>query len=152
MIQRPDGDKKRNDGSLIFFNRPEAEAKHRKERYGLYYLRSMEKLHPHVQGYFLQGQHVTRHICRIWNGLWSDQFIESTFMRYGHSAGGIIGITLKPEALKIWVLSRHIGCKSESDMKDMEEEETNTTKVHLYHKEEAKSRVRADTMNLLYYF
>ncbi|KAI9536072.1 hypothetical protein NQZ68_037037 [Dissostichus eleginoides] len=30
-------------------------------------------------------------------------------------------------------------------MKDMEEEETNTTKVHLYHKEEAKARVRADT-------
>ncbi|KAI9545272.1 hypothetical protein NQZ68_037142, partial [Dissostichus eleginoides] len=30
-------------------------------------------------------------------------------------------------------------------MKDMEEEETNTTKVHLYHKEEANARVRADT-------
>ncbi|KAF3833276.1 hypothetical protein F7725_026941 [Dissostichus mawsoni] len=77
-------------------------------RYGLYYLRSMEKLPPHVQGYFLQGQHVTRHIRGIWNGLWSDQFIESTFMRYGHSAGGIIGITLKPEALKIWALSQPI--------------------------------------------
>ncbi|KAJ4944771.1 hypothetical protein JOQ06_013311 [Pogonophryne albipinna] len=114
-------------------------------RYGIYYLRSTEKLPPHVQGYFLQGQHVTRHIRGIWNGLWSDQFIESTFMRYGHSVGGIIGITLKPEALKIWALSRHICCKIESDMKNMEEEETNTTKVHLYHKEEAKARVRADT-------
>ncbi|KAJ8407765.1 hypothetical protein AAFF_G00268090 [Aldrovandia affinis] len=59
-------------------------------------------------------------------------------------AGGIIGITLKPEALKIWALSRHICCKIESDMKEMEEEETNTTKVHLYHKEEAKARVIAD--------
>ncbi|KAJ8409789.1 hypothetical protein AAFF_G00218480 [Aldrovandia affinis] len=65
-------------------------------------------------------------------------------MRYGHSAGGIIGITLKPEALKIWALSRHICCKIESDMKEMEEEETNTTKVNLYHKEEAKARVIAD--------
>ncbi|KAJ8378759.1 hypothetical protein AAFF_G00236790 [Aldrovandia affinis] len=65
-------------------------------------------------------------------------------MRYGHSAGGIIGITLKPEALKIWALSRHICCKIESDMKEMEEVETNTTKVNLYHKEEAKARVIAD--------
>ena len=39
------------------------------------------------------------------------QFIESTFMRYGHSVGGIIGITLKSKALKIWALSRHICCK-----------------------------------------
>ena len=66
-------------------------------RYGLYYLRSMEKLPQHVRSHFLKGQHVTRHI----NGIWSDQFIESTFMRYGHSAGGIIERTLKAEALKI---------------------------------------------------
>ncbi|CAL8263847.1 unnamed protein product [Merluccius merluccius] len=71
-------------------------------------------------------------------------FIESTFMRYGHSVGGIIGITLKPEALKIWALSCHICCKIESDMKEMEEEETNTRKGHLYHKQEAKARVIAD--------
>ena len=70
-------------------------------RYGLYYLSSMEKLPPHVESLFLKGQHVTRHIQGIWNGLWSDQFIESTFMRYGHNVGGIIGITLKSKALKI---------------------------------------------------
>ncbi len=51
---------------------------------------------------------------------------------------------MKPETLKIWALSRHICCKIESDMKEMEEEETNTTKVHLYHKEEAKARLIAD--------
>ena len=44
-------------------------------RYGLYYLRSMEKLPPHVERLFLKGQHLTRHIQGIWNGLWSDQFI-----------------------------------------------------------------------------
>ena len=71
-------------------------------QYGLYYLRSTEKLPPHIEILFLKGQHVTRHIQGIWNGLWSDQFIESTFMRYGHSVGGIIGITLKSKALKIW--------------------------------------------------
>ena len=113
-------------------------------RYGLYYLRSMGKLPPYVDILFLKGQHVTRHIQGIWNGLWSDQFIESTFMRYGHSIGGIIGITLKSKALKIWALSRHICCKIESDMREIEEEETGATRVQLYHKEEAKAMIHAD--------
>ena len=104
----------------------------------------MEKLPPHVEILFLKGQHVTRHIQGIWNGLWSDQFIESTLMRYGHSIGGIIGITLKSKALKIWALSRHICCKIESDMREMEEEETGVTRVQLYHKEEAKAMIQAD--------
>jgi hypothetical protein len=57
-------------------------------RYGLYYLRSIEKLPPHVESLFLKGQHVARHIRGIWNGLWSDQFIESKLMRFGLNAGG----------------------------------------------------------------
>ena len=65
-------------------------------------------------------------------------------MRYGHSVGGIIGITLKSNALKIWALSHHICCKIESDMGEMEEEETGATRVQLYHKEKAKARIQAD--------
>ena len=65
-------------------------------------------------------------------------------MRYGHSVGGIIGITLKSKAFKIWALSRHTYCKIESDMEEMEEEETGATRVQLYHKEEAKARIQAD--------
>ena len=69
-------------------------------RYGLYYLCSMEKLPLHVQNNLMKGEHVTRYIRGIWNGIWSDQFIESTFMRYGHSSGDVIGFTLKEETLK----------------------------------------------------
>lgn len=65
-------------------------------------------------------------------------------MRYGHSAGGIIGITLKSDALKIWALSRHICCKIESDMMDMEDEETSHSRMQLYHKEEGNARIEAD--------
>ena len=59
---------------------------------------------------------MARHNCGIWNGVWSDQFIDSSFMRFGHSTGGIIRFTLKAKALKIWALSRHICCKMESDI------------------------------------
>ena len=30
-----------------------------------------------------------------------DSFTETTFMRYGHAPGGIIGIMLKPDSLKV---------------------------------------------------
>ena len=63
--------------------------------HGLYYLRSMEALPANVLEYFMKGAHVMRHRPRLWNGLWSDMFIETTFMRYGHGKAGIIGITLK---------------------------------------------------------
>ena len=77
-------------------------------RYGLYYLRSMEKLPEEVLKEFLQGHHVMRHKTGIWNSIWSDMFIETTFMRYSHGPGGIIGITLKPSTLERWALSLHV--------------------------------------------
>ena len=65
-------------------------------------------------------------------------------MRYGHGSGGIIGITLKAEALKVWALSRHLCCKIEANLNDMEEVEETSNTCHLQHKEESKSRMEAD--------
>ena len=65
--------------------------------YGLYYLRSMEGLPQNVLKCFMNGEHVMWHIPGVWNAIWSDMLIESTFMRYGHGKRGIIGVTLKPE-------------------------------------------------------
>ena len=56
--------------------------------YGLYYLRYMERLPKEVQDRYLKGEHVMRHKPGIWNAIWSDMFIENTFMRYGHGPGG----------------------------------------------------------------
>ena len=85
-------------------------------RYGLFYLRSIEKLPVEIRGRFMKGEHVMHHIPDLWNGLWSDMYIESTFMRYGHSHGGIIGITLQPGTLKIWALDLHIRSRIVEDM------------------------------------
>ena len=74
-------------------------------RYGVCYLRSMEALPQDVLVHFTKGEHVMRHQRGLWNGIWSDMFIETTFKQYGHAPGGIIGITLKPETLKVWALS-----------------------------------------------
>ena len=76
--------------------------------YGLYYLRSLERLPKEVAERFLNGEHVMRHNPGLWNGILSDMYSETTFMRYGHGPGGIVGITLNPHALKRWALSLHI--------------------------------------------
>ena len=77
-----------------------------------------------------------------WNGIWSDQYIEFTFMRYGHSPRGIIGITLQPSTLKPWALSLHIGTQLKKDLMSM----TEGDEQHIVttHKEESYSRIQTD--------
>lgn len=67
----------------------------------------------------MHGDHVMRHMARLWNGVWSDMFMESTFIRYGHGRTGIVVITLKPETLIPWALSRHIWSRIMKDLADM---------------------------------
>ena len=70
-------------------------------RYGLLSIRSMQKLYGEVLERFLKGEHVQCHRQGLWNGilLWTDMFIETTFMCYGHGPGGLIGITLNEKAV-----------------------------------------------------
>ena len=110
-------------------------------RYGLYYLRSMERLPTDVQKDFLRGNHVMRHKPGLWNGIWSDMYIETTFMRYGHGPGGIIGITLSPSTLTRWALSLHICSQLIQDVSSMSD---NSQKDVITHKEELPHRIRAD--------
>jgi len=60
-------------------------------RYGLYYLRSMESLGHDELSNVMKGEHVMHHVPGLWNDIWTDMFIGTTFMRYGHGPHGIIG-------------------------------------------------------------
>ena len=46
-------------------------------------------------------------ICGATNSTWSDIFIESTLMRYGHSKGGLTGIALNDMAVALLAHSLH---------------------------------------------
>jgi len=109
-------------------------------RYGLCYLREMEQLPHELLSPFMKSEHVMRHSAGLWNGIWSDMIIETTFVRYGHTPVGIVGIMLKPETLKVWALSLHACNRLESDLDDMTDEYTQS-KVVITHKEEAKARI-----------
>ena len=55
---------------------------------------------------------MTRHICGIWNGMWSDQPIESTFMRFGPSTGGIIRLQYHANLFRLVTLKSMISMPS----------------------------------------
>ena len=84
--------------------------------YGMYYQPSMERLPEHVLKRFLNWEHVMRHNLGVWNGIWSDMFIETTFMRWGKGPGGLVRVTLKPSTVKRWALSLHTTSPVESDI------------------------------------
>ncbi len=112
-------------------------------RYGLYYLRSITKVPDCILKAFMKGEHVMRHQAGVWNAIWSDQYIESTFMRFGHGQEGIIGITLQPETLKRWALGLHICTKLKKDIKTMVRGDV---EAHVMtHKEEGRSRIKSDS-------
>ena len=116
-------------------------------RYGLYYIRSLGKLPESVLKKFLDGEHVMQHKPGIWNGIGSDQFIESTYMRFGYGPDGVIGNTLNSHATKTWAMSLHTCTRLRSDLSAMVSQDKDT--VALKHKEEGPSRIKSDTEDRL---
>ena len=102
----------------------------------------MSRLPRPVEEEFIKGHHVMRHQSGIWNGLWSDLFIESTFMRYGHSPGGLVGITLQPSTVRRWALSLHLCAQLRRDVMSLSDPGKQT--VVTSHKEKGNSRILSD--------
>ena len=103
----------------------------------------MSKLPGPVIEEFRKGNHVMRHQRGILNGLWSDLYIETTFMRYGHSPGGIVGIKLQPSTLKRWALSLHICAQLKKDVMSLSDHNVHHTITT--HKEESATRTMTDS-------
>ena len=94
-------------------------AGHTYARYGSYYLINMETLTCEVLEKFMKGEHVIRHQEGYRNEVWSDMFIETTFVRYGKGPGGIVGVTLLPNIVKKWANSLHITTQILKHLDDM---------------------------------
>jgi hypothetical protein len=111
-------------------------------RYALYYLRSMHGLPKNVSDQFMKGQHTMHHNSGLFNGIWSDMAIETTFMRYGKGKSGIVGITVKPETLKTWAYSLHTCHSVIRDLSEMRERDHSQSQTQ--HKEETPGRIKGD--------
>ena len=112
-------------------------------RYGLYYLRCMQCLHPRFMKRFMAGEHVMHHQDGLWNGIWSDLFIETTYMRYGHGPSGITGSTLNESTLVIWAFSHSTMTQLTNYLQEIKEGALET--VVCTHKEERHKRIKEDS-------
>lgn len=106
-------------------------------RYGLFYLRAMEKMPVSVMKKFLNGDHVMRHMPGFWTGM---EFRAICGLK-PHSCALI---TLKPETLKTWTLSLHICTQLEEDLVSISQEECQQKAKQHKHKEEMKTRIITD--------
>ena len=122
---------------VLFF----AAGHHKYARYGLYYARSIEAMPDKLQDQFLKGQHTMHQKPGIFNGIWSNMAIDTTYMRYGHGHSGIIGLAMRPEALKTWAMSIHAINTVVSDLNTINDNELHSQS---YHKAESTRRIKTD--------
>ena len=50
----------------------------------------------------MQREHVARQHKGLWNGIWTDMYIETTFMGYGKVSRGLMGLTATQKLVKKW--------------------------------------------------
>ena len=117
-------------------------------RYALYYLRTMEGFPDGIGAHFINGQHTMHHNAGLFNSIWSDMAIETTFMRYGHGQSGVIGITLEQETLKTWAYSLRTCHGIIDDLNEMRDNERPSAQTS--HKEETAARIKGDATNWNY--
>ena len=117
---------------------------HNYARYGLCYLLTMSKMPPTVCEKFLKGEHVLHHRDGLWNGIWSDMMIETSYMKFGKGPSGIIGQITKPRTLQIWAKSQHACSGVLQCLDQVREKDENLMTTH---KEEKAGRIKADIID-----
>ena len=65
----------------------------------------MENITGELKKKLMMAEQTVRHKSGLWNLIWTDMMIESTFMKTGKGPGGLKGLTLKPEGVKKWAFS-----------------------------------------------
>ena len=83
-----------------------------------FYLRSVENLLKDILAHFMKGEDVMCHKLGVWNAIWSDMYIETTFMRL------VMGLLALLESLYShhtprWALSMHTCSQFVQDVADI---------------------------------
>ena len=110
-------------------------------RDGVAYLRMMEKLPHHLMNQFMEGHHIVRLQDGLWNGIWTDNAIESTYMKIGKGPSGVIGFTTNERYLNVWANSHHLCADVISQLEDLRDYKGKNNDKH---KEEGPGRISSD--------
>ena len=97
---------------------------HHYARYSPLYVQWMQQLPKDLHCAFMKGQSSVHLRAGIYNGMWTDQFIECTWMRNGHGPSGVKGLATNDKQVKIWSLSAAVCGQLTSQLKIMGNEIT----------------------------
>ena len=64
---------------------------------------------------------MARNSSGFFNGIWSDMLIETTYMKFGSSPAGLVGVTLNPKSVLRWAYSFHKLSTMIKDLKEINE-------------------------------
>ena len=113
-----------------------------------WYLQEISCLPDDAKADLMAGAFVCRHQEGVWNAVLADQFGEQTYIRYGTSKGGLVGMTLSAEQVACRVrsfpLCQHVSHTFDI-MFDPCPDDDVTTGVTTKHKEEGIHRRELDT-------
>ena len=110
-------------------------------RDGVAYVRMMEKLPNSLLDPFMKGEHVIRLSKGLWNAIWTDMGIETTYMKIGKGPAGLIGrhyVQYRFAQMVILcseLLTELEGLRNNGDGKN---------EGKITHKEEGKGRIQSD--------
>ena len=107
---------------------------HNYARYAAHYVQQMKGLNPDIIKKLQHGAFV-RHIPGIYNATWTDMFIETTYMRFGHGPDVAVGVATDYQQMVKWALSFALSGKVSQNVPAMSNATQNT--LHTHHKEEA---------------
>ena len=93
----------------------------------------MSRLPATILDPFLKGEHVMHHQQGIWNGIWSDMMIETSYMKFG-----VIGVTTKPRTVQIWAKSQHSCSRILKELSELRNKED--PKI-IFNKEEGNAKI-----------
>ena len=116
-------------------------------RHITWYLQEMSCLPEDAKADLMAGAFVCRHREGVWKSVSADQFGEQTYIRYGKSKGGLVGVSLSAEQVECWVLSYPL-CHRVSQPFELMFESTDSKSATLTpaikHKEEGVNRGKLD--------
>jgi len=102
----------------------------------------LEQKHPEVYQRFIEGEHAISRSSQPFAKVWTDMALEQSINLDSKSKGGIVGISLKADALQRWFLTSHERAAITTAVKQMcgigDLDRTGT------HKEAAPKRVDRD--------
>ena len=120
------------------------------------YLIDMRKLpdtHPKVHEEFMNGNHSVSRSGQSFSQVWTDMALEQSVNLDSKKHGGIIGITLKPDALERWFLTSHERAAITTATKEMcGLQDSDQIGTHKESSQNRMSRDEADVQKLISVF